>query len=76
MRFPCFCSGIGPINAYSVIALRLDFLTNASQSVSQPNPGRYYALTPVQARELARKLTEAADRLENDVPQKPPGPTS
>lgn len=72
--FPVAGWAIGPLPSYGAVTVKFDFLTSPMQSPQDANEGRYYALTPQQATELAHKLLEAARRLEMIEPQAPPGP--
>jgi BssS protein family len=51
-----------------IVLMRLDFLTHATQQPGEAQPGRNYALTPVQARYLAEKILSALATLESSAP--------
>jgi len=63
--FPVTSITVGPQPSLGVFLIRFDFLTNPLQSPDQPNPGRNYLLTPVQARYLAEKIQSQLHLLES-----------
>jgi biofilm regulator BssS len=72
--FPVAGWAIGPVPTHGIVTLKLDFLTSPMQPPEEATPGRYYALLPEQAIELANKILEAAHRLETIGAVAPPGP--
>jgi hypothetical protein len=61
------------IAAMDAIIIRLGFLTHESQKPEERDPGRWYALTPARARELADGIHGALRALESAGPTQPPG---
>lgn len=62
--FPVAAITVGPVAAYGIITIRLDFLTHLTQRPEEAQTGRHYALTPDQARYLAERISSALRLLE------------
>ena len=62
--FPVAAITTQTIPAYDAITICLDFLSNSTQELSKPNPGRTYLLTPVQALTLVQQIQTALQKLE------------
>jgi len=73
--FPVSAWTVGPVPTMGLAVIKFDFLTNPMQPPEEANPGRHYALTPAQLRELIEQMRSALQKLESDVPQAQPGPT-
>ena len=72
---PCFpITGytIGPIPSMGIVLVRFPFLASPMQALEQADPGRNYALTPVQAREVRDAIDRALAKL--DSSESPPDP--
>jgi hypothetical protein len=54
------------------VVMRLDFLTNPMQSVSEANRGRNYVLMAKQARDMAQRILRLCDEVERIGPRPPP----
>lgn len=67
--FPVTGWNIRTVPAYDIILLNLEFVASSMQSVDTPNPGRNYALTQAQVRELIVVLQRQLARLESAGPQ-------
>lgn len=65
LMFPITGWDIRTIPAYDIILLNLPFLASPMQNIDTPNPGRNYALTRVQVRELREALDRALLKLES-----------
>lgn len=72
--FPVAAWTVGPVVAYDIVTIKMDFLTNPLQHPNEANPGLRYALTRAQALELAQKILESVHFLETAEPQGAPGP--
>lgn len=72
--FPVASITTGIVPAYGVVLMKLDYLANSMQSPEEANPGRNYALTPVQAQTLVQQIQSALQKLESAGFQPPPGP--
>jgi hypothetical protein len=72
--FPVAAMTVGPVPRMEIVVIRFDFLTGPMQPPEQANPGRHYAMTPQQARELAQRIADSLRQLENAGPAVPPGP--
>lgn len=70
--FPVTGWNIRTVPAYNLILLNLEFLASSMQSTDTPNPGRNYALTQAQVRELIAVLQRQLGRLESAGPQSVP----
>ena len=70
--FPVAAMTTGPLPKAGVFFIRFDFLTNSMQDINSPNQGRNYALTALQARELAQKILSGLEILENSQSQGTP----
>ncbi|GAB3099807.1 hypothetical protein G8770_03665 [Aestuariicella hydrocarbonica] len=64
--FPISDWTIGAVDNYGIIAMRLGFISNPSQTLSKSDTGRMYGLTVGQARQLAQKILDAANHLEKN----------
>lgn len=73
--FPVASIHTGPLTSIGAVLIRFDFLTNPMQPAEQANAGRNYALTPEQARYLAKQIGSALATLQSASSPGPPGPT-
>ncbi|WP_161800438.1 MULTISPECIES: bssS family protein [Achromobacter] len=73
--FPVASWTAGPVPQLGLAVIKFDFLTNPMQRPEEANPGRHYALTPAQLRDLIEQMQSALQKLESGAPQGQPGPT-
>lgn len=73
--FPVAQLTIAKVPRLGVVIIRPDFLTHMTQQPGQSQPGRTYALTPVQARYLAEQILAALAKLESGPGPGSTGPT-
>ena len=69
--FPVANWRVGPIPSMGIITICPSFLTHSMQGPEEANPGRYYALTPIQARDLIADLQKALAQI--PAASTPPG---
>lgn len=72
--FPVARWTAGPVPQLGLAVIKFDFLTNPMQRPDEANPGRHYALTPAQLRELIEQMHSALHVLETSEPPKSQGP--
>lgn len=70
--FPVTGYTIGPIPSMGIVVIRFPFLASPMQEIDKADPGRTYALTPVQAREVRDSIDRALAILDRSEPQAGP----
>ncbi|WP_175133466.1 bssS family protein [Achromobacter xylosoxidans] len=73
--FPVANWTAGPVPQLGLAVIKFDFLTNPMQRPEEANPGRHYALTPAQLRDLIEQMQSALRTLETSATPAPPGQT-
>jgi hypothetical protein len=61
--FPITGYTIGPITSMGIVIIQFPFLASPMQELAKADPGRRYALTPEQAREVRDAIDRAIPKL-------------
>lgn len=71
--FPVVELEVNTVVSRDAVLVRFAFLSHVSQPMEQADPGRRYALSRVQARQVADAICAALRELESAGSQSPPG---
>jgi hypothetical protein len=72
--FPVTAWEVRSVPSYDLVIVKFAFLVHSLQRMEEANPGRNYALTRTQLRELIPVLQSALQRLESSGSPPPPSP--